>query len=162
MDNIENIAVKARKAISSFCHEECRSYCCRKGFLLMDNSEAKTFTSDRVKEFMDTGLLKRMIDGRLSYNISADEKPCPNLNGFRCMIHSNPNRPRACRQFPVFISRNTVMLSGRCLAVKEGKFYPFIAQWMMIGCKIIVSDQFSNSDFYNLTIDSPKAPKQNI
>src|SRR3989344_5575527 len=38
--NPETIAQQARKSISSYCINECKAYCCRKGFLVFSSKES--------------------------------------------------------------------------------------------------------------------------
>ena len=149
----ESIAQRARKSISDFCHEECKSYCCRKGYLVMDAKEAGLLTGDRVSEFEADSTLKKTKDGRYSLFLGSLSKPCPRLKDYKCTIHSNPGRPSACRKFPVFVEGNKVRLSHRCLAVKNGRFYPFIKEWMAIGCSVQESDPMYDSEFYEADIE---------
>jgi len=62
--DVEKIAKKARKSISKFCSEECRSYCCRKGYLVLTPSQADLVTQKKKKEYEDKKLLKGIKEGR--------------------------------------------------------------------------------------------------
>ncbi|MBD3313661.1 hypothetical protein GF345_04425 [Candidatus Woesearchaeota archaeon] len=147
----EKIAVKARKSISSFCYEECRSYCCRKGYLIINGFEADLLTDRMADEFESRGMLKKLENGNYSLFLGSNDGPCPQLNEFKCSIHMNPKRPRACRDFPVFVDHEnkTVRLSHRCLAVKQGMFYAFVKQWMAIDYRVTESDPFYDADRYD-------------
>jgi len=136
----ESIAEKARKSIGKFCFEECGSYCCRKGYLVLNNDELELILKKKKRE----ELIKILEDGRVSLYLG---KNCPALgNNLRCKIHTNPLRPSACKQFLIFIRDNKIMLSGRCLAVKQGKLYPFISQWIALGYKIYESSDLEGHD----------------
>jgi Fe-S-cluster containining protein len=154
MDSAENIAVKARKAISSFCFEECRSYCCRKGYLVLNGWEADLITDNMVSKHLNGGSIKKISEDKYSFFLGVTDQPCPQLKDFKCRIHKNPGRPLACRQFPVFVddASKTVKLSHRCLAVKQGKFYAFEKQWAKQGYKVIESAPLLDSEFYQADI----------
>ncbi|MFO8015848.1 MAG: hypothetical protein R6U32_01980 [Candidatus Woesearchaeota archaeon] len=141
---INAIAEKARKSIGEFCSSECRAYCCRKGYLVMNTVQAGLLTSGRISDFISEKRMKRISDDKYSLFLGDYEKPCPCLKDFRCMVHSNPLRPEACRDFPVFVDAEsmTVRLSHRCLAVKEGRMYAFEKQWLALGCRVVYSDPF--------------------
>ena len=145
----EYIANKARKAISSYCYEECRSYCCRKGYLTLTEKQADLILEDKKEEYEKEGALKKMENGLYSLNMGKADKPCPRLIDYKCSIHKNRNRPKACRKFPIFIEGDIVKLSHRCYAVREGKLYPFIRQWKSMGLKVIESDSFYDLDRYS-------------
>ena len=35
----EQLAIHARASISNYCFTECKAYCCRKGYLLLNSEE---------------------------------------------------------------------------------------------------------------------------
>lgn len=128
----ENIAKKARKSISQFCFEECNAYCCRKGYLLLTKKELDLVAGKKQ--------IKIQLQKDNKYSLFLGDT-CPSLQGnFKCKIHRNRNRPQACKEFPIFIYEKNIILSGRCLAVKQGKFYPYIKQWLKLGYKIHETD----------------------
>ncbi len=161
MDRGELIAEKARKSISSFCFNECRSYCCRKGYLVLDKEEAGLLAGESQEELERKGRLKRLRSGGYSLFLGEKDAPCPMLKGFKCRVHDNPKRPAACRNFPVFIDRNTktVRLSHRCLAVRERKLYAFETEWIAAGWRVIESDPFYDIELFNVRLSSAKKPK---
>ena len=159
MDKAEEIAERARKSISSYCSEECRAYCCRKGYLVLSGNEA-CLIAGSDKEYLERkGTLKKLKSGRYSLFLGEKDSPCPMLNGFRCMIHNNPKRPAACRNFPVFLDRKAmaVRLSHRCLAVKERKLYSFEKEWHAIGWKVVQSDPFYDIELFNVRLSETDA-----
>ena len=107
-------------------------FCCRKGFLVV--------TKDELDEMANVGFcdLKRLPSG--DYSVYLGERGCPCLNDFKCLIHKSPNRPKVCGKFPIFIEGDTVRVSGRCLAVREGLLYPYIAKLKSLGYKIYEGD----------------------
>ncbi len=138
----EAIAEKARKKIGKFCFEECGAYCCRKGYIVLSDSELALI---KGKEEV---IVKMLEDGRKSMYLG---NSCPSLGkNFKCKIHKNPFRPLACKNFPIYVQENRVMLCGRCLAVREGKLYPFIKQWLALGYKVY---QSSDHEDFDLTDD---------
>jgi Fe-S-cluster containining protein len=141
----EKIADKARNAIGKFCMEECKAYCCRKGYLNMGPESVDIITQGKREELEEKKLLVKIDEGNYSLFMGNYDQPCPSLKeDFRCMIHKNPKRPKACKEFPVFIRDNTLHLSSRCLAVKQGLLYPYIKKILSMGYKL--SENHSYSD----------------
>lgn len=127
----EKIARKARKSISKFCMEECHAYCCRKGYLVIEEAELYAVTRGKQKELEGNSSLKKMLNGK--YSLYMDDFSCPSLLDNKCMIHTSKNRPNTCLMFPLFIEGNNIKLSPRCPAVKIGMFYPYIARLLKMG-----------------------------
>ncbi|MBU0536273.1 MAG: YkgJ family cysteine cluster protein [Nanoarchaeota archaeon] len=150
----EKIALNARKAISSFCYEECKAYCCRKGYLVLNGWEADLITDKMVDKHIQDGSIRKFGEDRYSFFLGLTDQPCPQLKDFKCRIHKNPKRPKACREFPVFVdeANKTVRLSHRCLAVKQGKFYAFESQWAKKGYNVIESSPLLDSEFYDKNV----------
>ncbi|MBW2964232.1 YkgJ family cysteine cluster protein [Candidatus Woesearchaeota archaeon] len=142
----ETIAQKARKAISSFCMEECKSFCCRKGYLPLRESEVDTVTQGKRKELMEQGILTLRADGKYSLYMGGTDMPCPSFQNDRCVIHTSRKRPLTCRQFPIFVDGNTVRISARCLAAKAGLLYPYVARMKLLGYKIVEGDPLADSN----------------
>jgi len=143
----EKIAEKARKSISKFCMEECKSYCCRKGYLVLASSEVDAVTQNTAEKLKENGILAKISKNKYSLYLGNYDNPCPSLREFKCIIHRSKNRPLACRQFPIFVEGETVKFSNRCLAVKQGLFYPYIKKLKAMNYKIIESDPFYDSGF---------------
>ncbi|MBS3122682.1 YkgJ family cysteine cluster protein [Candidatus Woesearchaeota archaeon] len=129
------IANKARKSISKFCYEECKSYCCRKGYLVLTEKEIKLVTHGRQKELEKTPILKKLDNGKYSLFFGGKDEPCPALKNFKCTIHKSKNRSSTCKNFPLFVEGKYIRLSPRCLAVKQDKLYPFVRQLIKLGYK---------------------------
>lgn len=125
------IAKRARESISSYCIDECGAYCCRKGQL--------TLNVDNVLLFVDTvaiGVNNKTIK-KLKFDYILDmNKGCPNLDGAKCKIHTNVNRPTVCLEFPLFLESGIVRLSPKCPAIQAGKMYPFVTELINCGYKL--------------------------
>lgn len=126
----EDLAVRARESLSSYCYNECLAYCCRKGYLLLSEPEVPLFQMD-IKD-----LVIMPIDRSYIFNLG---KGCPNLQGYKCLIHKNPLRPKACKEFPLFIFGKTVVVTEDCPAVKQNKLYPFLAEFKSMGYNLVYS-----------------------
>jgi hypothetical protein len=130
----EELAVKARNSISKYCYSECKSFCCRKGLLNLSEKEADLVIGSEIVKSMKANILTRFKDGKYLLNIGAKDMPCPSLNDFKCDIHNNMNRPKACKEFPIFLWENKkVRFSERCPAFREGLFYKYLAKFEKLG-----------------------------
>jgi len=136
LTKINQIADKARDSIGKFCYEECKSLCCRKGVLNLNESNVDIVTNGKRKELENKKLLTKTKDGTYSMFLDGNNNSCPSLKDNKCTIHTNPLRPSVCKHFPLFLDGNVIKLSPQCLAVKEGLFYPYIAQLLKEGCTL--------------------------
>ncbi len=143
----ESIANKARKDIGKYCYEECRAYCCRKGYLILKPSQVDTVTQNRRKELEEKGILKKLIAGKnkgcYSMYMGTSTLPCPSLKDWKCVIHKSRKRARACRDFPIFFEDDFVKFSPRCPAVKAMKFYAVVKKLKDLGFKVLEADMYS-------------------
>ena len=130
---------KTRNMLKNYCVEECKSYCCRNGYLIIDEAAAKLINAN----------LKKINEMEYSLNLKGD---CPCLVNFKFKIYKNSNRPTACQDFPIFVEGKTIKLSNRCLAVKSGKFFGFVKKMNSLGYEIKQSGSLADSDFFNLKI----------
>lgn len=155
--NAERIAQQARKSLSIYCVEECKSYCCRKGYLVLSEKEADLVSHGTIKTLETNGQLARMANGNYSLNMSI--AGCPSFKDEICSIHKSRNRPMACKQFPLFFDGMTIMLSNRCLAVRNGMLYPYIKKLLALGYtlreKKHEADVLSDSDIHQVIIENP-------
>lgn len=142
----EKIADDARNSISSYCSEECKAYCCRNGYLVLKEDEVDTVTQGRRKELIEKKLLKKIKGGKYSLFLGKHGVYCPSLKDFKCMIHDSPHRSKTCADFPVFLIKNKLRLSPRCLAVKENKLYLYVKQLLALGYRLEKTD-FLDVDF---------------
>ncbi len=149
MVNVDLLLKKARKSIGKFCIEECKSYCCRKGYLVLSKKEIKLILDNKEKEYEDC--VKKLDENKYSLYMGTNNKPCPRLlENFFCSIHTKRNRPLACKEFPIFIKEDIIYLSSRCLAVKQGLFFPYIKKLQKLGYKLAPVENFKALEvFYN-------------
>lgn len=133
----ERIANKARKALSRYCVEECSAYCCRKGYLLLNESEMKIIVADNEKILTDEESLRKMIDGMYSLSFSNSFEGCPQLKNSKCMIHAKKKRPTVCHEFPIFITKDQARISPRCYGVQAGLIDPYITELKKAGFEIV-------------------------
>jgi Fe-S-cluster containining protein len=132
----EQLAASARASISDYCSSECKAYCCRKGFLLLTASEVPLL-HDTTQGELPPILLQ---DNEQGFVLDLKENGCKNLSHHKCLIHTNPSRPKACKDFPLFLWKDkTVMVTYACPAVKENKLYPFLAAFKSRGYTLIYS-----------------------
>jgi Fe-S-cluster containining protein len=141
----EEIIRKARQSISQFCIEECKSYCCRRGYLTLKENEVDTVTQGRRQELIEKRILKKL---KYDYSLflGDDNNACPCLKDFKCIIHESAERPKACGDFPLFVEGNLIKLSPRCLAVKTGMLYPYIKKLLMMGYKLKENHPYSEME----------------
>lgn len=144
----EEISERARSSISSFCNEECKSYCCRKGYLVLTPHEVDLIMGKTKVQLKEQGHLTVTSTGDYSFFLGYSEQGCPSLKNYKCTIHKNRERPKTCKDYPVFIIGKLVRISSRCLAVRMNLFYPFIREFMQLGYKVLESTDFEDSDTY--------------
>jgi len=133
-DKIESILVRARNAISSFCVNDCKAYCCRKGYLVLTKEEMELTLQNKQEEYLKDKCLKELVDGKFSLYLNP--KSCPSLKDNKCLIHKNLKRSQTCKTFPIRVDNNTIYISKRCLASRTNLFYPFIEELIQLGCKL--------------------------
>lgn len=149
--DINILANGARKSLSKYCIEECCAYCCRKGYLAMDERQAHKVCGKRYDELLKSGKLKKLKDGRYTVFMGDPVAPCPALGkDLLCKVHSSKLRPGVCADFPIFIVGKNVIMVHRCPAVKEGRMYGFEMKMKQVGCRIIHSAPMLDSEIYNL------------
>jgi Fe-S-cluster containining protein len=132
--DIEKVAEEARKSISKFCIEECKAYCCRKGYLAITLKEADLITDGKTKESELKGNIIRKDEG--SYVLDLGQT-CPRLKNFKCGIHKKIGRPTVCKDFPIFIEGKSIRLSDGCPAVEKKLFYAYEQQFLDMGYELL-------------------------
>jgi hypothetical protein len=133
--NPETLANSARRSISDYCINDCNSFCCRKGYLVLSFDEMKLTVSDQRRPLEDAGFLTEIDNKEFILNLS-NPNACPRLKNNLCSIHKNPKRHLPCKEFPIFITGNKVRFSDRCTAVKADKFYSYIHKFKKMGFEI--------------------------
>ena len=146
----EKIAAQARKALSSYCSAECKAYCCRRGYLTLDDSNIALVSQGMQDELVAKKVITKVKEGRYSLYIGDYENPCPSLKNNICLIHSSRKRPKACREFPIIVRGNNVCVSLRCPAVNDGLLYPYLRRLKKLGFNISYSHMFADFDFNSM------------
>jgi Fe-S-cluster containining protein len=135
----EQIADKARASISDFCINECGAYCCRKGYIMVRQHQLNQMASKEKQEILEKeGKIKEYpFAGKIQVDFTNSLGGCPALKNNMCTIHKNPERPRVCHEFPIFILGDKIKISQKCPAHQNNKFYPFIREFKELGFEII-------------------------
>jgi Fe-S-cluster containining protein len=134
--NLQAFLDRARKSIGDFCANECKAYCCRKGYLVINKKQKELLLKDNLPLFQRKALIKQIGDDKWSLFLGDASHPCPALKDNKCLLHHHPLRPKACKDFPIFQHDNTIIFSERCLAVKQMLFYSVEAKLLSLGYKI--------------------------
>ena len=136
--SIQELAKEARQSISEYCMNECNAYCCRKGFLEINEEEINLLAGNKRQQLEKDEFIKVLGDNKFSLNFTNNLGGCPALRGSKCSVHKDPLRPSTCDKYPIFIneSKKEIRLSPRCFAVKENKLYPFVHDALKLGYKI--------------------------
>jgi len=133
----KQLALKARQSLSNYCYTECNAYCCRKGYLQLTPKEADLLSNNNKKELIEKNALTPIQGGKYILDLASKDLGCPQLQDYKCNIHTNPARPLACKEFPLFIcGTRTIRLSRRCPAVRDNLLYPYLAQFKVMGYEI--------------------------
>ena len=138
MNKAEKIAEAGRKSISRFCIEECKSYCCRKGYLVMTKNQLDKVVGYKKEEYKEQ--IKQLDKNKFSLYMGKSDKPCPSLNkDFKCNIYKDPLRPKACHNFPIFLNHKDkkALFSPRCLAYQLGLLFPYSKKLQLQGYEIV-------------------------
>ena len=141
MEDQTRLLNKARKSISNFCINECKSYCCRKGYLIVNKKQLNKITH-KNKEPAE---VKQIQEDKFSLNLN---KTCPSLKENKCTIYKSKNRPGICHEFPIKQYDNKILLSSRCLAVKSNLFFPFTKKLKLKGYEIIYSPEITTLEYF--------------
>lgn len=118
----ENVAERARASLSYYCIFECKAMCCRKGFITLNKEEAIRLL----------GELPEKIIKEITVDLS---EGCPKLKDNKCLIYKQ--RPKICREYPVFVRHFAVHLSEKCPAVKENKLFEYEHEFIRKGFRVI-------------------------
>lgn len=130
----EKLAAKARSSISKYCYTECKSFCCRKGYLILSKKEAVLVMGVQMSKLKKEDIPAINEEGKYLLNIGTKDRSCPRLNKYKCDIHKHAGRPKACKEFPIFIWENKkIRISERCQASREGRFYKYAAKFKSLG-----------------------------
>ena len=131
-----DVARDARESLSSFCMNECRAKCCKQGKLLLkDDKEIKTICGNKVDKYFKSKILERISYGLATYNL--EKKPCKMLyDGVKCRIHKSKLKPVICDDYPLFLTREYVILSNECPGVERGMLDEYKSKLVNLGYKV--------------------------
>jgi Fe-S-cluster containining protein len=136
--NAEELAISARASLSSYCYNECRASCCRKGYILLTAEEAIVMQGDHKEKLKMIPVETATNKNAFVLDMDVKKKGCPNLVDYKCSIHKNPGRPNTCKEFPLFIWKDkTIMVTFECPAIKDNQLYPYLAEFKRRGYKLI-------------------------
>lgn len=116
-----------------FCYETCGAHCCRHGRLNLQERELEKVTGDRRQELERTGRLTKEWDGSWTLLLAPG---CPALlPDHRCAIY--PERPKACREYPIFRFNRAVVTVDDCPLIKSGRLEPHLDALRKDGVNVI-------------------------
>jgi len=139
LEKIHEIANEMRESLSEYCMNECKSYCCRKGYLIVNKEELDLISNDKKEILVQDDSIKEMLNGKFTLRFENCYGSCPSLNlrNFKCLIYKNELRPETCKLFPIFIIGNKIKISNRCPAKKDNKFFKFEKMAKELGYEIV-------------------------
>lgn len=136
MKEINELVESARNRIGDYCINVCHAKCCQFGFLSINLSQVKLILGKFENEYFKNSLLiKKEGD---NYHLNLGAKPCLKLNDKNlCEIHLNENRPRLCKDYPLFIVGKFVISASSCQAIQENILSKEFEAIEALGYKII-------------------------
>ncbi|MBW2998242.1 YkgJ family cysteine cluster protein [Candidatus Woesearchaeota archaeon] len=126
--NSDEITDKAQEILNTYCSKICKSECCHKGKVLLDNS----FPKELIPK-------KNLIEREDSHCSLVLEDGCPFLDeNLLCKIHKEQYKPKTCDEYPFFIKQNIILIAQGCHAVENGILDKMIEDFENIGLKVIL------------------------
>ncbi|MFH0808314.1 MAG: YkgJ family cysteine cluster protein [archaeon] len=118
---LEESVKEIREFFFGFCVKKCEAECCRIGYTMevsVDEVKAIFETRDIVKDKRVRKLYNDLYEIKLG--------PCPAVGRdkegrYGCRIHSDLGRPKICKDYPIFIERDKVIVAAGCYAVYSGE-----------------------------------------
>jgi len=137
-EQAEKIADKARESISEFCMNECKAYCCRKGYIMVNDDQLNEIATKAKQEKLkkEEKITEYSFSQKFKINFTNSLGGCPALKDNKCTIHKNPKRPKVCHEYPIFVQFKEIRISSKCPAQQQNKLYPYIQQLHKLGYKI--------------------------
>ena len=121
---IAQLAQEARTSLSTFCSQTCKALCCKSGQLIVSETESILFPTTRTER----------PDGLYAIQIAPK---CIHLNSNnQCSIYDS--RPKPCRDFPVYVRGETIVIAGWCQGQQAGLLQEFVIQFEKLGCKVVI------------------------
>lgn len=137
MKKIDKLIEETLKELSYFCVKECKSFCCRNGFLILNQKELDFLCGFKKEKLISEAKIQEKMFGKYLLNLNNSLGGCPQLKNFKCLIHKRPDRPKTCKEFPIFVLDNKIKISSRCLAKSENKFFKFEIEAKKLGFEIV-------------------------
>jgi Fe-S-cluster containining protein len=119
---LEALADEARDSLSSYCINTCKALCCKSGHLTITKAESEIFPKDKKVERAD-GL----------YEIPLQPQ-CIHLKNNKCTVYEN--RPKPCRNFPVYVRGETILFASWCKGQQAGLLEIYIQKFKDLGCTV--------------------------
>ncbi len=132
------IIEKIRKNIGEYCMCNCKSLCCKSGYLPIKNDEELRFIvgDERYKNReKDSFIEKTKYNGYLLK--LTPENPCPKFKNNKCSIYNSKNRPKICREYPISFTKTQVIISPTCPAFENNVMKKELEELKKLGMKII-------------------------
>lgn len=111
----------ARDSLGPFCSSTCKAKCCKKGYLPVSAQESLLFETD----------LYDKTQSRVTLTPG-----CSHLKKDSCTIYAR--RPKACREFPVYLKGKTILIASWCEGYKAGKLDTYLKKFEEEGLKVII------------------------
>ena len=90
-----------------------------------------------ISKLREENLITMTPEGEYLLNLGEKDSVCPRLHEFKCDIHNYIDRPKACKEFPIFICENKkIRISERCPASRADLFYKYISEFKGLGYDI--------------------------
>jgi len=131
---LKDIAQAARDSIGSYCMTVCKSKCCRRGFLSLNDDQVATVIGPDPK--MHEHRLEVIRSGIQLLDIRS--QACPALTADnKCSVYGSKLRPKACNDYPLFLHGTMVVVAQDCLAVQNGLLDPYLKDLKGKGARIV-------------------------
>lgn len=140
-EDIFKLLDEGRNSLTSYCINECKSGCCRKGkLLLLKKSERELIVGDEKaqKEAIKRKILEKQKTGNYHFNFEKNG-PCQHLSKDTglCNVYKDPRRPTICSDYPLFKVGNYIVSAGNCPAVTAGLLDSVLNEAKKKGYKVV-------------------------
>ncbi|MFT4310725.1 MAG: YkgJ family cysteine cluster protein [Candidatus Woesearchaeota archaeon] len=126
---MEHIAEQARTSLGPYCMSICQAKCCKFGQLVMNRHEAVPF----LQKCTDKSKLTVHQNGTHYFNLAP---ACHNLQDSKCSIYTQ--RPQTCRDYPIYVRGNTVILASSCEGFQIGLLDDYKKECEALGARVLI------------------------
>ena len=135
MDAFE-LVNEARSSIGTYCMNECKAQCCRRGFLpLLNKQQMDAVIGRKQNEFIKSKIITKKNNISI---LDMNKHQCPKLTeDFKCGIYNNKERPQSCADYPLMLANNMLIAASNCPAVQNGLLNKYFSELKKLGVKII-------------------------